>query len=140
MAGILSKGITLSYILVDVATPLTDLLEIPELGGKADKVEVTSLSDTSKKYINGLVDYGDLEFKFLYDNSTAESNYRVLKGMQTAETNEEFLITFPDTTEFAFSGEVSVTIDAAKPGDALQFTLSITPSTDIVPTNPTVIP
>jgi len=137
MAGILSKGITLSYKVLELLTPLTDLLEIPELGGKADKVEVTGLSDASKKYINGLVDYGDLAFKFLYDNSTATSNYRVLKGMQTAETDEDFVITFPDTTEFAFSGQVSVSIDAAKPGDALQFTLSISPSTDIVPTHPT---
>ena len=140
MAGILSKGITLSYKVLEALTPLTDLLEIPALGGKADKVEVTGLSDASKKYINGLIDYGDLEFKFLYDNSTATSNYRVLKDMQTAETDEEFVITFPDSTEFAFSGAVSVTIDAAKPGDALQFTLSITPSTDIVSTNPVVIP
>ena len=138
MAGILSEGITLSYMLVDVETPLTDLLEIPELGGKVDKVEVTSLSDKSKKYINGLIDYGDLAFSFLYDNSTADSNYRVLKAMDDAGTDETFVIAFPDTTIFTFSGEVSVSIDAAKVGDALKFTLSISPSTDIVPTHPIV--
>jgi len=140
MGGILSKGITLSHKVLEVATPLSDLLEIPELGGKVDKVEVTNLSDSSKKYINGIKDFGDLEFAFIYDNSTATSNYRVLKALEVAETDEDFLIDFPDGTSFAFSGQVTTTIDAAKVGDVLQFKMSITLSTDIVPTNPVVIP
>ena len=137
MSGLLSKGITLSHMVAEVPTALENLLEIPDLGGKVDKVEVTTLSDASKKYIQGIKDFGDLEFKFLYDNETVTSNYRVLKALETAGTDERFIITFPDTTVFAFSGAVMTSIDAAKVGDALQFTMSLTLSSDIVPTDPT---
>ena len=60
--AILSKGIKLSYSSTGTEsyTDLTDLLEIPSLGGSIDKVDVTTLADASKKYINGIKDYGDL--------------------------------------------------------------------------------
>lgn len=138
MAGILSKGIVFSSKVLTVETVIANLTEIPELGGKVDKVEVTTLSDTSKKYIAGLKDYGDLEFKFLYDNSSATSNYRVLKAMEIAGGIKDFTIKFPDTTSFAFSGSVMTTIDSAKVGDAMTFSITITLNTDIVVTNPTV--
>lgn len=136
--GILSKGIKLSHKVAAVETEILNLLEIPELGGKVDKVETTTLADSAKKYIAGIKDYGDLEFKFIYDNSTATSNYRVLKAMETAGTINEFVITFPDLTKFTFSGTVMTSIDSAKVGDVLQFSMSLTLSTDIVATNPTI--
>jgi hypothetical protein len=138
MAGVLSKGIVFSSKVLTVETPITNLLEVPELGGKVDKVEVTTLSDSSKKFIPGIKDYGDLEFKFLYDNSSATSNYRVLKAMEVVGGAKDFTIKFPDNTAFAFSGSVMTTINSAKVGDALTFSVSITLNSDIVVTNPTV--
>ena len=140
MSGVLSKGIVLSHMVALVATPIDNLQEVPELGGKVDKVEVTTLADGSKKYIAGIKDYGDLEFKFLYDNSSATSNYRVLKALEVAGTIEEFTIAFPDATKFAFSASVMTTINSAKVGDALTFSASFTLNTEITITNPVVIP
>lgn len=137
MSGILSKGIVLSHMVALVATPIDNLQEVPDLGGSADKVEVTTLADGSKKYIAGIKDYGDLEFLFLYDNSLATSNYRVLKALEVAETIEEYTITFPDETIFTFSASVMTTIAGAKVGDALTFSASFTLNTDIIVTNPT---
>ena len=139
MSGILSKGIVLSHMVALVATPIDNLQEVPDLGGSVDKVEVTTLADGSKKYIAGIKDYGDLEFKFLYDNSLATSNYRVLKALEVAGTIEEYTITFPDTTIFTFSASVMITIDSAKVGDALTFTAGFTLNTDIIVTNPTAV-
>ena len=65
-------------------TELPDLMEVPEFGGAPEKIDVTVLSDTVKKYVPGIKDLGDLVFKFLYDNSSETSNYRVLKAMDDA--------------------------------------------------------
>ncbi len=64
-------------------TVLDYLMEVPEFGGAPEKIDVTTLSDKVKKYVPGTKDLGDLVFKFLYDNSSDTSNYRVLKGQAT---------------------------------------------------------
>ena len=70
MAGILTKGITLSYSTEGTTyTQLTNLMEIPEIGnGAPEKIETTTLADNVKTYTAGLGDSGqDLGFKFLYE-------------------------------------------------------------------------
>lgn len=137
MAGILTKGITLSYkkdgTTYDV---IANLQECPELGGTAENVEVTTLADGNKKYIKGIKDFGELAFKFLYDNSGAQSNYRIVRGLEEAGNIVEWKVTFPDNTAFAFSGEVTTAIDSAAVNAALTFTATITLNSDITVTNP----
>lgn len=136
MAGILSKGITLSYKKDDNYVLIPDLQECPELGGSAEKVDVTTLADGNYKYINGIKDFGDLAFKFLYNNDGAESNYRVVRGLEEAGEVVEWKVEFPDGTGFEFSGEASTAIDSAAVNAALTFTLNITLNSDIVVSNP----
>ena len=136
MAGLLTKDIKLSYKKENQYTEIPNLQECPELGGTAEKVEVTTLADGNKKYINGIKDFGDLAFKFLYDNSTTTSNYRVVRGLEEAGNVVEWKVTFPDNTEFVFSGEVTTAIDSASVNNALTFTANITLNSDIVVTNP----
>lgn len=137
MAGILSKGITLSYKGSGSSyTVIDNLQECPELGGSAETVEVTTLADGNKKYIKGIKDFGELEFKFLYDNSGATSNYRVVKGLEDAGKVVDWKVTFPDGTAFAFSGEVTTKIDGAAVNAALTFAATITLNSDITVTNP----
>lgn len=136
MAGILSKDITLSYKKDDNFVVIPNLQEMPELGGPADRVDVTTLADGNYKYINGIKDYGELAFTFLYDNSGAESNYRVVRGLEEAGKVVEWKITFPDTTEFVFSGEVSTAINSAGVNAALTFSANITLNSDIAVTHP----
>lgn len=135
MAGILSKGIEFSYSATGTGeyTVVPNLQEIPSLGGTPEKVEVTCLADANKTYINGLVDYGDLAFKFLYDNSGADSNYRVLKGLTGIN---HFKVSFPDKTEFTFSGEVNVSIDSAAVNVPLTFTANVALNSEISVSNP----
>ena len=132
--GLLSKGIKFEYSANGTAyTEVSNLQEIPSLGGTPDKVDVTCLADGNKKYINGLVDYGDLAFKFLYDNSSETSNYRVLKSLTGIN---HFKITFPDNTTFEFTGECSCSLDAASVNAALTFTANIALNIEIEVTNP----
>lgn len=132
--GLLSKGIKFEYSANGTSfTEINNLQEIPSLGGTPDKVDVTCLADGNKKYINGLVDYGDLAFKFLYDNSSETSNYRVLKSLTGIN---HFKITFPDNTAFSFTGECSCSLDAASVNAALTFTANIALNSEIEVTNP----
>ena len=137
MAGLLTKGITLSYK-KDGSNyaVIANLQECPELGGTAENVEVTTLADGNKKYIKGIKDFGELAFKFLYDNSGAESNYRIVRGLEEAGNAVEWKVTFPDNTTFAFSGEVTTAIDSAAVNAALTLTATITLNSDITVTNP----
>ena len=136
MSGVLSKGIVLNHMVLTVATAIANLQEVPELGAKVDKVEVTTLADGSKKYIAGIKEYGDLDFTLLYDNSGATSNYRVLKGYEALEVPDTFQVVFPDGTAFNFTASVVCSIASAKVGDALTFTASFTLNSDIVVVNP----
>ena len=136
MAGILSKGITLSYKKDTQFVVIPDLQEVPDLGGSAEKVDVTTLADGNYKYINGIKDFGDLEFKFLYSNSGTESNYRICRGLEEAGKVVEWKVSFPDGTGFEFSGEPSTTIDGQSVNSAITFTLNITLNSDITVSNP----
>lgn len=119
--AVLSKGITLSY----GNTPLTNLMEIPELGGSADSVEVTTLADAAHIYTDGLFNYGDsLAFKFLYEKEQF-STLAELTGVQT------WKITLPDATSCSFSGTSSVKLDGVGTNAALTYTLSVKPSSEM---------
>lgn len=124
--AILSKGIKLGYSSTgtDTYTDLTDLLEIPSLGGSIDKVDVTTLADASKRYINGIKDYGDLAFKFNY----AKEQFNTLNGLTGSI---HFKVTLPDNTTATFSGEPSVSLEGVGVGAAMTYTLNISLDSDI---------
>ena len=114
MAGILSKDIKLSSKAGSASQyeELPLLMEVPEMGGTPEKVDVTTLADASRKYIDGVKDYGDLAFKFLYEN-TEGSAFRTLRGYEESGTAADYKVELPDGTGFAFSGQVSTKIDSA---------------------------
>lgn len=110
---------------------LTGLLSTPDLSqGEPEKIEVTTLGDHSKRYINGLKDIGDsLEFEFNYE-SDKESSYYKLKAVPADQTRE-FAIVLPDGLSFGFEAYVSVRLAAAAVGEQLKFTLGLTPAGEI---------
>jgi len=73
--AVISKGITLSYKTGDAGdyVALTNLQEIPELGGDTEAIEITTLADAAHMYTDGIKNYGDsLAFKFLYETDQFE--------------------------------------------------------------------
>lgn len=134
----LANGAKLSFKTTgSTYTDLVGLKEIPELGGEPEKVENTTLADTAKQYEYGITDYGDLEFKFKYDNSSADSPYRVLRGLQAAKTKADFQLTLKDGTKFAWSAIPSVKLGGGGVNAALEFTLKMALQSDITVTDPT---
>jgi hypothetical protein len=139
VAGVLTKETKLSYKKTATFEDIDLLMEVPEMGGDPEKVEVTTLKDSVKKYIPGIRDLGDLTFKFLYDNSTVTSNYRVLRGLQDAGKPVEFKLTYPDKTEHAFTAFVNVKMDSGAPNAALTFTAGMSLQSDITITHPPAV-
>ena len=112
------------------------LMEVPEFGGAPEKIDVTVLSDKVKKFVPGTVDLGDLVFKFLYDNSSADSSYRVLKGLADAGTAATFQLTYPDGTAHEFDAVPAVKMDAGTLNGALTLSCTMVLQSDIKVTNP----
>ena len=126
--AVISKGITLAYGLsAGEYKVLTNLQEIPELGGETEAIEITTLADAAHMYTNGIKNYGDsLAFKFLYDNKQfAELN-------ALGEANVTWKVTLPDEDTCSFSGTCSVKLDGVGVNAALTYTLSIKPSSEMV--------
>lgn len=135
----LANGAKLGYKTTGTTyTDLTGLKEIPELGGDPEKVDVTTLADTAKQYEYGITDYGDLEFKFKYENSGANSPYRVLRGLATAKTKTSFELTLKDGTKFTWDAIPNVKLGGGGVNGAIDFSLTMALQSEIVPTDPTV--
>lgn len=127
MAGILSKGITLSYKIGEAEyIELTNLQEIPELGNTArEKVEVTTLADDNKMYIAGLGDSGqDLSFKFLHEKTQFQTLVAITEKCG-------WKVELPDGINATFEGTPSVRMDGAGANAALTYTLNITVESNI---------
>lgn len=125
--AILSKGITLSYKSSgDTYTALTNLQEIPKLGGTTEAVEVTNLSDEAHVYIDGLKNYGDsISFKFLY----AKEQFETLNELAGAVS---WQVKLPDGATCTFSGTSSVELDGVGVNSALTYTLAVKPNSAMV--------
>lgn len=130
MDAVISKGIKLSYKTAEGSDyiDLKDLQEIPEMGGDAESIEITTMESAAHEYTEGILNYGDtLPFKFLY--KTAQ--FATLQGLKGKTIN--WKVTLPDNTGFEFGGKGSVKLDGAGVNAALTYTLNIKPSTEIKP-------
>ena len=126
--AVISKGITLSYKTSGGSsyTTLTDLQEIPELGGDSEAIEITTLDDAAHMYTDGILNYGDsLAFIFLYK----KEQFTALQGL---EGSIEWKVTLPDNTSCTFSGTSSVKLAGVGVNAALTYTLSIKPNSSMV--------
>lgn len=123
--AVISKGIKLSYKTSSSGssyTDLTNLQEIPELGGDSEAIEITTLADAAHMYTDGILNYGDsLAFKFLYD----KTQFETLQGLSGSIN---WQVTLPDATTCAFTGTSSVKLDGVGVNAALTYTLSIKPN------------
>lgn len=120
--AIISKGITLAY----GENVLTNLQEIPELGGTTESIEITTLADAAHTYTDGIKNYGDnLAFKFLYE----ETQFSTLNALTDSQS---WKVTLPDGATCTFGGTCSVKLDGVGVNAALTYTLSIKPNTEMV--------
>ena len=125
--AVISKGIKLSYKTDgEVYTDLTDLQEIPDMGGETESIEITTLADAAHMYTNGIKSYGDsLEFSFLY----ASAQFDALNAL-TGSVG--WKVTLPDNTACTFSGSCSVKLNGVGVNDVLTYVLAIKPDSEMI--------
>ena len=118
----ISKGITIKV----ADNLLTNLQEIPELGGTRESIEITTLGDDAHMYTDGILNYGDnISFKFLYEKEQF-TTLNSLKGTQNV------VVTLPDASTCTFTGTCSVKLDGVGINAPLTYTLNVKPNSAMV--------
>ena len=118
----ISKGITIKV----GDNILTNLQEIPELGGTRESIEITTLGDDAHMYTDGILNYGDnISFKFLYE----KEQFTTLNGLKGTQT---IVVTLPDASTCTFTGTCSVKLDGVGINAPLTYTLNVKPNSAMV--------
>ena len=104
------------------STSLKHLIRsLPDIAENREQVETTVLSSVQKTYINGLIDYGELEFGFLYDGKTAAG----IKGIENQDGDKTQMIevTLADGTVVKFPAELSLSITGQSSGSLMEMNI-----------------
>ena len=117
-------------------TSLNYVTDIGDIGAAPSELDATCMKDSMKKTVPGVQDTKSFEVTFLYDNSAADSDYRVLKTLQDAGEPVELEVTFPDGTVFATTGYVSVMVSGAKVDELVSAKLTFNLQSDWTVTDP----
>lgn len=119
--AVISKGITLAQ----GENVLTNLQEIPDMGGTSEALDITTLGDAAFMYTDGIKSYGDsLEFTFLYD----KEQFAQLDAL-TGEN--QWKVSLPDGAVCSFEGTSSVKLNAVGVNAVLTYTLAIKPTSEM---------
>lgn len=118
----ISKGITIKV----ADSLLTNLQEIPELGGTRESIEITTLGDDAHMYTDGILNYGDnISFKFLYE----KEQFTTLNGLKGPQN---IVVTLPDASTCTFTGTCGVKLDGVGINAPLTYTLNVKPNSAMI--------
>lgn len=115
-------------------TKLVPIVSFPDLGAPPEQIDVTSLDDTMRHYVPGVMDTGSLQFEANYTSA----DYTTLKNL--AGNDNYYAVWFggSDATHptgangvFKFKGDLRVNLNGGGVNDPVRMTITIFPSTDI---------
>ena len=117
---------------------LIDITSFPDLVPPKDRIDITSLSDYMRTYINGIGDTSEMQFAANYtpDNYSKvngleghQYNYAVWFGASGSQGSE-----VPDghMGKFSWTGDVSAGISGGGVNEVVGMTINCTPATAIV--------
>lgn len=116
---------------------LLDIVDFPDLGGAPEMIDVTTLSNRMRTYIEGVQDTGALEFTANY----TKTDFQAVEAL--ADTVGEFAVWFGGTGEgdtitptgsegqFTWKGTISAYVAGGGVNEAVQMKITCTPNTDI---------
>lgn len=110
--------------------------EIGDIGGTPSELDATCLKDTIKKSVPGVQDTKAFEVTYLFDNSSADSDYRKLKTLQIAGNAVPVAVEFPDSTKFATTGYITTYTSGVKVDELITAKLVVNLQSDWTVTNP----
>ena len=117
---------------------LIDITSFPDLVPPKERIDISSLSDYMRTYINGIGDTSEFEFGANYTPSNYSAitaleghvyDYAVWFGASGSQGSE-----IPDghNGKFSWSGDVSAGISGGGVNEAVGMTINCTPSTVVV--------
>ena len=119
---------------------LIDITSFPDLVPPKERIDITSLSDYMRVYINGIGDTSEFSFGANY----TIDNYTAINTLEAAGTIYDYAVWFgasgnagseiPDghNGKFSWSGEISAGISGGGVNEAVGMTINCTPSTVVV--------
>lgn len=117
-------------------TELNYVTSIGDMGGAPASLDSTSLKDAMKHSVLGVQDVGNFEIDYLFDNSAADSDFRVVKAME-GQTDHTIKIELPDGSVFTSKGTVSTWVTNISVNNLISAKLSMGLSQDWAVQNPT---
>lgn len=117
-------------------TDLTGLKEIPEVGTELEKVDNTDLSNSHKIYENGIGDLPDMVYKFKYDNTKANSPYRVMRDAAAKKEVWDFQEKTKDGTVTEFTAQFSLKRTGGGVNGVIEFEVTMAVQSEIKQTDP----
>ena len=109
---------------------LIGITKYPQIGGEPEQIEVTTLRDVKKRYINGLEDTQKLEFGANY----TKENYSKLNAIVAAGGMETYCLCFGDELgtdgRFEWSGRMSLYLSEGESNAARGMTFTISDEGD----------
>lgn len=113
---------------------LVDIVDMPDLGGEDDELEITTLSDGAHRFMPGIKGNSSQDFTINHDYE----KFKEIKEMECEEKDlavwlgfsGEFGSEVPDGSEgkWSFKGYISIWKNSQSVGDVPQDTLRVTPS------------
>ena len=118
---------------------LVDIISFPDMGGAPERIDVTTLSDKMRHYVNGVQDVGDnMDFVANYDKTDytpvkAQQRYTKTYSVWFGGTESSGTVT-PTGSEgkFDFDAELSVYVNGGGVNDPRHMTISMALQSDIV--------
>lgn len=135
----LANGATLSYKEKGASGDfinLPGLKEIPDMGTNKEKVENTDLAAQNMQYEYGIGDPGDITYKFKYDNTTADSPYRLMRTAEAANKVLTFQEQLSDGSITEYEAQVSVKRTGGGVNGVIDFELNMAIQSDFRYTDP----
>ena len=117
-------------------TKLVDIKDFPDLGSAPDTIEVTTLSDKMKRYVQGLQDTGSFEFTYNY----TKDDFTKVKALDD-NAKHFFELDFGNDGaggegSFYFSGQVSTYVSGAGTGAVVEAKIIVTCDSEVKTTKP----
>ena len=110
-------------------TKLIDITQYPDLGGAKEKIDVTTLSDTKVRTINGIEQTNELTFAAWYE----KEDYKKLLAIQEDDTLDTYQLWFGEDGEdgiFEWGGKMAVYPTSGSSNAAREMSFSITDEGD----------
>lgn len=116
---------------------LCDIKDYPDLMGTNEQLEVTTLSDTVQKFIDGIKTGDKLEFLANYD----KTDYSTIKALEGTELDLAVVFDGSDTngvitvaeggSEFEFKGYISIKVNGGSVNAVREMSLSVNVSSEV---------